>query len=193
MSDSESRVPGFDPHKCHRVVSLSKTRELPTVLVKPRKCWLRPDLTEKLLTGTLSLSTNKIKKTKNIDCSKPKINEILKDFKWLVKNNFTMCAQDSLKLYLKVFYASPLLQLTALKGPLVLTHDLFINIDFPPHLQLTALKQPLSVTHVLSINIDFSPHLQLTALKQPQLGFINIDFSPPFAADSFETTPGSDS
>ena len=24
-SDSESRVPGFDPHKRHRVVSLSKT------------------------------------------------------------------------------------------------------------------------------------------------------------------------
>ena len=33
-SDSESRVPGFDPHRCHRVVSLSKTHQLPTVLVK---------------------------------------------------------------------------------------------------------------------------------------------------------------
>ena len=29
------------------------------VLVKPRKRWLRPDMTEKLLTGTLSLNTNK--------------------------------------------------------------------------------------------------------------------------------------
>ena len=41
------------------VVSLSKAHLLPTVLVKPRKRWLRPDMTEKLLTGTLSLNTNK--------------------------------------------------------------------------------------------------------------------------------------
>ena len=39
----------------HRVVTLSKTHQLPTVLVKSRKRWLRPDMTEKLLTGTLSL------------------------------------------------------------------------------------------------------------------------------------------
>ena len=58
-SDSESRGPGFEPHKRHRVVSLSKAHLLPTVLVKPRKRWLRPDMTEKLLTGTLSLNTNK--------------------------------------------------------------------------------------------------------------------------------------
>ena len=51
-SDSESRGPGFDPHRRHRVVSLSKTHSLPTVLVKPRKRWLRPNMTEKLLTGT---------------------------------------------------------------------------------------------------------------------------------------------
>ena len=38
-------------------MSLSKTHKLPTVLVKPRKRWLRPDMTEKLLTGTLSLNT----------------------------------------------------------------------------------------------------------------------------------------
>ena len=57
--DSESRGPGFEPHKRHRVVSLSKAHLLPTVLVKPRKRWLRPDMTEKLLTGTLSLNTNK--------------------------------------------------------------------------------------------------------------------------------------
>ena len=58
-SDSESRGPGFEPHKRHRVVSLSKAHLLPTVLVKPRKRWLRPDMTEKLLTGTLNLNTNK--------------------------------------------------------------------------------------------------------------------------------------
>ena len=32
---------------------------LPTVLVKPRKRWLCPDMTEKLLTETFSLNTNK--------------------------------------------------------------------------------------------------------------------------------------
>ena len=47
------------PHMRHRVMSLSKTHLLPTVLVKPRKSWLRPEMTEKLLTWTLSLNTNK--------------------------------------------------------------------------------------------------------------------------------------
>ena len=37
----------------------SKTHLLPTVLVKPRKHWLCPDMTEKLLTAMLSLNTNK--------------------------------------------------------------------------------------------------------------------------------------
>ena len=60
-SDSESRGPGFDPHRHHRVVSLSKTHLLPTILVKPRKRWLCPDITEKLLTGTLSQNTHKKK------------------------------------------------------------------------------------------------------------------------------------
>ena len=32
---------------------------LSTVLVKPWKRWLRPDMTEQLLAGTLSLNTNK--------------------------------------------------------------------------------------------------------------------------------------
>ena len=32
-------------------MSLSKAHVLPIVLVKPRKQWLRPDMTEKLLTG----------------------------------------------------------------------------------------------------------------------------------------------
>ena len=35
----------------------------PKVLVIPRKQWLQPDITEKLLTGTLSLNTNKQTKT----------------------------------------------------------------------------------------------------------------------------------
>ena len=58
-SDSESRGPWFDPHRRHRVVSLRKTHLLPTVLVEPMKRWLRPDMTEKLLTETLSPNTNK--------------------------------------------------------------------------------------------------------------------------------------
>ena len=36
-----------------RVVSLSKTLYSPKVLDMPRKCLLRPDMTEKLLTGNL--------------------------------------------------------------------------------------------------------------------------------------------
>ena len=37
--------PGFNPHKRHCVVTLKR--------------WVRPDMTEKLLTGMLSLNTNK--------------------------------------------------------------------------------------------------------------------------------------
>ena len=59
LSDSESRGSEFDPHRRHRVVSLSQTHSLHTVLGKPRKSWLPPDMTEKLLTGTFSLNTNK--------------------------------------------------------------------------------------------------------------------------------------
>ena len=40
-------------------LSLSKTLYSPKVLVIPRKRWLRPDMTEYLLTGTLSLNTKK--------------------------------------------------------------------------------------------------------------------------------------
>ena len=39
--------------------SMSKTLYSLKVLVIPRKRWLRPDRTEKLLTGTLHLNTNK--------------------------------------------------------------------------------------------------------------------------------------
>ena len=41
-----------------RVVSLSETLYSPKVLVIPRKRWLCPDMTEKLLTGTLSPNTH---------------------------------------------------------------------------------------------------------------------------------------
>ena len=60
MSDSGARSRGFETYR-RRVVSLSKTLYSPKVLVNyPMKRWLRPDMTEKLLTGTLSLNTNKI-------------------------------------------------------------------------------------------------------------------------------------
>ena len=53
----ERRTPeqevGFETYLC-RVVSLSKTFYSPKVLVIPRKGWLCPDMTEKLLTGTLN-------------------------------------------------------------------------------------------------------------------------------------------
>ena len=56
-SRSKSKGPGFDPHKRHHVVSLSNTHfKTPSILVKPRNRWLRPDMTEKLLIGTLSLN-----------------------------------------------------------------------------------------------------------------------------------------
>ena len=52
-SDSGARGRGFDPHSGRRVVSLSKIHIPPTKeLVIPRKRSLRPDMTEKLLTGT---------------------------------------------------------------------------------------------------------------------------------------------
>ena len=51
-SDSGARGRGFDPHSGRRVVSLSKIHLPPKkVLVIPRKRWLHPDMTEKLLTG----------------------------------------------------------------------------------------------------------------------------------------------
>ena len=36
-SESESRGPGFDPHRGHPVVSLSKTHKLPRVLVNTQE------------------------------------------------------------------------------------------------------------------------------------------------------------
>ena len=55
-SDSESRGPGFDPHKGHRVVSMSKTHLLHRVLVKTQEAMAPSNMTEKLLTGTLNLN-----------------------------------------------------------------------------------------------------------------------------------------
>ena len=59
-SDSGARGLGFDTY-LRRVVSLSKdTFTLRKVtLVIPRKRWLRPDMIEKLFTGTLSLNKTK--------------------------------------------------------------------------------------------------------------------------------------
>ena len=56
--DSRARGLGFESHH-RRVVSLSKTRYSPKVLLIPRKLWLHPDVTEKLLTETLSHNRNK--------------------------------------------------------------------------------------------------------------------------------------
>ena len=56
-SDSGAKGLGFETY-LFRVLSLSKTLYSPKVLVIPRKQWLHPDMTEKLLTGTLSLNTN---------------------------------------------------------------------------------------------------------------------------------------
>ena len=58
-SDSGARSRGFDAYLC-RNVSLSKDTFTPRkVLVIPRKWWLRPDMTEKLLNGTVSININK--------------------------------------------------------------------------------------------------------------------------------------
>ena len=57
-SDSGSRGRGFEPHSGCRVVFLSKTYLPPKVLAIPRKWWLRPNMTEKLFTGTLRIKPN---------------------------------------------------------------------------------------------------------------------------------------
>ena len=57
-SDSGPRGRGFETY-IRRVLSLTMTFYSPKVLVIHRKPWLRPDMTEKLLTGTLNLNTNK--------------------------------------------------------------------------------------------------------------------------------------
>ena len=62
-SDSKSIGPGFDLQSGLGVVSLIKTQltpHSPEYWLIPKKQWLRPDMTEKLLNGMLNLSTNKI-------------------------------------------------------------------------------------------------------------------------------------
>ena len=48
----DPEVGGFEPHLGRRVVSLSK-------IYLPRKRWLRPNMTEKMFTGTLSFKQTK--------------------------------------------------------------------------------------------------------------------------------------
>ena len=60
VSDDGARGWGFNTY-LRRVVFLSKDTFTPQkVLVIPRKRWLPPDMTEKLLTGMLSINTNKV-------------------------------------------------------------------------------------------------------------------------------------
>ena len=59
-SDSEARGREFETY-LRRVVPLSKTLNSPKVLVIHRRWWFHPDMTEKLMTWTLSLNTNKTK------------------------------------------------------------------------------------------------------------------------------------
>ena len=57
MLYSRARGQGFETYlRC--VVSLSKTLYSPKVIVIRRKRWLRPNMTKKLLTRTLSLNIN---------------------------------------------------------------------------------------------------------------------------------------
>ena len=58
-SDCKSRGPGFESHKGHSVVPLSNTYNSPQHWLILRKWWFRPDMSEKLLTGTLNANTNK--------------------------------------------------------------------------------------------------------------------------------------
>ena len=67
-SDSGARGRGLDPYSGRRVVSLSKIHLPPKVLVIHRKRRLRPDMTEKLFTGTLS--KNETKRLLKLDYSK---------------------------------------------------------------------------------------------------------------------------
>ena len=58
VSDYGARGRGFNTYlRC--VLSLSKDTFSQKVLVIPRKRWLSPNMTGKLLTGTLSIKTNK--------------------------------------------------------------------------------------------------------------------------------------
>ena len=72
----------YDPHSGRRVVALSKIHLPPkNVLVIPRKRWLCPYMTEKLLTGTENLNPNK--QTKNKTCFLP-----LQSYEIEIRNSF---------------------------------------------------------------------------------------------------------
>ena len=67
--DSRARGQGFETYLCP-VVSLSKTLYFSEVLVIPRKWWLHPYMTEKLLTGTINLNKNKMIRSELLDSEK---------------------------------------------------------------------------------------------------------------------------
>ena len=60
-SDSGSRGLGFESYSCRRVVSLSKTYFPQKVLVIPRKLWLSPNMTEKIVYRDVKHQTNQTK------------------------------------------------------------------------------------------------------------------------------------
>ena len=62
--DSRPKGHGFEPHRRHCVVSLSKSINPSLVLVQPRKT--RPFITERLLMGRKESNQTKKKKKKNI-------------------------------------------------------------------------------------------------------------------------------
>ena len=68
--DSRPKGRGFEPHKRHCVVSLSKNNNPTLVLVQPRKT--RPFITERLLMG-LKESNQTNKKRGNVMCVKRQI------------------------------------------------------------------------------------------------------------------------
>ena len=56
-SDSGSRGRGFEPHSGQTVLCpWARHIYFPKVLVIPRKRWLRPNMMEKLFTGTLRIN-----------------------------------------------------------------------------------------------------------------------------------------
>ena len=73
-------------------MSLSKTLYSPKILVIPRKRWHRPDMTEKLLTGTLNFSTNK-QTNKNFlsTCRSIRTVLLLEDRESRTNNHFFLC------------------------------------------------------------------------------------------------------
>ena len=67
-SDSVGRALDWGSKNCPQsrcVVSLSKTHHHCLVLVQTRKTGYHPDMTEKLLTGTISINTNKAARLEN--------------------------------------------------------------------------------------------------------------------------------